>query len=163
MPSPSDRASAGRLDTAGKKTAVEIHRAIDHEIDSLLQRIFAERHRTGGWDLEAIEMAFRAAMHHAGASGLTQLLTEEPPAQRHLPCACGGTADYEELRSKPVLTAVGPARVLRPYHLGSPCHEGQVPTHQALGVGKTEVSPGGWRMLGVVGRSWSAFCPGAGQ
>src|SRR5260221_13868074 len=99
MPSPSDRASAGRLDTAGKKTAVEIHRAIDHEIDSLLQRFFAERHRTGGLDLEAIEMAFRAAMHHAGASGLTQLLTEEPPAQRPLTCSLGGTPGSEAFRS----------------------------------------------------------------
>src|SRR5260221_6329991 len=131
MPSPSDRASAGRLDTAGKKTAVEIHRAIDHEIDSLLQRIFAERHRTGGWDLEAIEMAFRAAMHHAGASGLTQLLTEEPPAQRHLPCACGGTADYEEVRSKPVLTAVGPPPTPPDQSTVSPCPVGNVPSHPA--------------------------------
>src|SRR5260221_5454305 len=138
MPSPSDRASAGRLDTAGKKTAVEIHRAIDHEIDSLLQRIFAERHRTGGWDLEAIEMAFRAAMHHAGASGLTQLLTEEPPAQRHLPCACGGTADYEELRSKPVLTAVRPGRMPPAHYLCSRCPEGQVAPGPGLCLVKNE-------------------------
>lgn len=102
------------MDATGRKTAAEIHREIAREVDSLLQRIFAERRRTGGLDLEALEMAIRAAMHQAGAASLTQLLTEEPPPRRHLPCACGGKADYEELRSKPVLTAVGPARMLRP-------------------------------------------------
>jgi hypothetical protein len=108
-------------------------------------------------------MAFRATMHQAGAAGLSQLLTEEPPAQRHLPCACGGTADYEELRSKQVLTAVGPARMLRPYYLCSCCHEGQFPTDQALDVEKTEFSPGVRRMLGVVGSECSAFRLGAEQ
>ena len=96
-------------------------------------------------------MAIRVAMHQAGAASLTQLLTEEPPAQRHLPCACGGTADYAELRSKQVLTAVGPARMLRPYYLCSRCHQGQFPTDPALDVEKTEFSPGVRRMLGVVG------------
>jgi hypothetical protein len=108
-------------------------------------------------------MAIRATMHQAGAAGLTQLLTEEPPPQRHLPCACGGTADYEELRSKQVLTAVGPARMLRPYYLCSRCHEGQFPTDQALDVEKTEFSPGVRRMLGVVGSECSSFRLGAEQ
>ncbi len=102
-------------------------------------------------------MAFRTTMHQAGAAGLTQLLTEEPPQQRHLPCACGGTADYQELRSKSVLTAVGPARMLRPYYLCSCCHEGQFPTDRALDIERTEFSPGVRRMLGVVGSECSSF------
>jgi len=108
-------------------------------------------------------MAVRAALHQAGAAGLTQLLTEEPPQQRHLPCACGGTAHYEELRSKPVLTAVGAARMLRPYYLCSRCQEGQFPTDQALDVERTEFSPGVRRMLGVVGSECSSFRLGAEQ
>jgi len=108
-------------------------------------------------------MAIRATMHQAGAAGLTQLLTEEAPAQRHIPCACGGTADYEELRSKQVLTAVGPARMLRPYYLCSRCHEGQFPTDQALDVERTEFSPGVRRMLAVVGSECSSFRRGAEQ
>jgi hypothetical protein len=102
-------------------------------------------------------MAFRTTMHQAGAAGLTQLLTEEPPQQRHLPCACGGTADYQELRPKSVLTAVGPARTLRPYYLCSCCQEGQFPTDRALDVERTEFSPGVRRMLGVVGSECSSF------
>ena len=108
-------------------------------------------------------MAFRTTMHQAGAAGLTQLLTQDPPQQRHLPCACGGTADYQELRSKSVLTAVGPARMLRPYYLCSCCHEGQFPTDRALDVERTEFSPGVRRMLGVVGSECSSFRLGAEQ
>jgi len=110
-----------------------------------------------------LETALRAALHQAGAASLTQLLTEEPPSERHLPCACGGTADYQELRSKPVLTALGPARMLRPYYLCSACHKGRFPTDQALDVEKTEFSPGVRRMLGVVGSDCSSFRLGAEQ
>ncbi len=106
-------------------------------------------------------MAFRTTMHQAGAAGLTQLLTEEPPQQRRLPCACGGAADYQELRSKSVLTAVGPARMLRPYYLCSGCHQGQFPTDQALNIEETEFSPGVQRMLGVVGSECGSFRLGA--
>jgi hypothetical protein len=63
----------------------------------------------GHLDLEAIEMAVRSAMHHAGATALSELLQfpVPPTEQRTLPCACGQQASYRELRSKPVLTAVG--------------------------------------------------------
>ena len=41
-------------------------------MSTLLSRIFAERKQTGGMDLEAVEMAFRAFLHQAGATALTQ-------------------------------------------------------------------------------------------
>lgn len=84
---PSQNRVAGRR---RKKTAVAIHPEVAWEVDSLLQRIFADRRRTGSLDLEAVEMAFRTAMSEAGAAGL--LLTGEVPQQRHIPCACGQTA-----------------------------------------------------------------------
>jgi hypothetical protein len=41
-------------------------------------------------------------MHRAGASALTQLLQFEQPDAEHLtvPCACGGTARFKEMRAK---------------------------------------------------------------
>jgi hypothetical protein len=45
-----------------------------------LARIFADRKQTGKTDLEAVEMAFRAALHHAGASALSHLLRFGEPA-----------------------------------------------------------------------------------
>lgn len=49
------------------------------EVEHLLQLIFSERGKTGGLDLEAIEMAMRSAMHQAGAAALSELLQFDPP------------------------------------------------------------------------------------
>jgi len=99
-------------------------------------------------------MAIRSAMHHAGATALTELLQFAVPDadQRTLPCACGQQAGYRELRSKPVLTAVGPVRVSRPYYLCPQCHTGQFPADVQLDIEHTEFSPGVRRMQAVVGQ-----------
>lgn len=88
-------------------------------------------------------MATRSSMHQAGAAVLSQLLQFDPPnlEQRQRPCACGGTARYVELRSKPVLTAVGEAQCLRPYYLCDQCHHGQFPADVELDIENTELSP----------------------
>jgi len=93
-------------------------------------------------------------MHQAGAAALTELLQFPVPEadQRNIPCACGHQAHYRELRSKPVLTAVGPAEVLRPYYLCSHCHAGQFPADVELDIENTEFSPGVRRMQAVVGQ-----------
>lgn len=117
--------------------------------------LFNGRRKTGHWDLEAIEMMIRSAMHRVGAAGITELLQFPiPPAeQRTVPCSCGHTAHYRELRSKPVLTAVGRVDVSRPYYLCSHCHNGQFPADIELDIENTEQSPGVRRMLAVVGQA----------
>ena len=84
---------------------------------------------------------------------MSELLQYEAPApDRHrLPCPCGHHAQYRELRSKPVLTVLGWARISRPYYLCLHCHQGQFPADVELDVEDTEVSPGVRRMLAVVG------------
>lgn len=101
-----------------------------------------------------MERAFRAALHQAGASALSELLRYPAPAaaQRRLPCPCGHQAQYQELRSKPVLTTLGPAQISRPYYLCSRCHQGQFPADVELDVKDTGVSPGVRRMLALVGQ-----------
>jgi hypothetical protein len=93
-------------------------------------------------------------MHQAGAAALTELLQFEVPAadQRSLPCPCGQQAHYRELRSKPVLTAVGHVTISRPYYLCSQCGNGQFPADVELDVANTEFSPGVRRMLATVGQ-----------
>lgn len=83
-------------------------------MNRLLTRVFAERQHHGRTDLEAVETGLRAALHQAGSAALTELLRYEAPSadQCHLPCPCGHHAHYQGLRSKPVLTVVGPARVV---------------------------------------------------
>jgi len=141
------------LDGPGKKTAAAIHQEVAREVNQLLGRIFAQRHNSGGTDLEAVESALRAALHQAGASALSALLQYEAPAseQRQLPCACGHQAQYQGLRSKSVLTVLGAAPITRPYYLCAHCHHGQVPADVELDVSDTEISPGVRRMLAMVG------------
>ena len=99
-------------------------------------------------------MAMRSAMHHAGAVALNELLQFPVPAteQRRIPCSCGRQAGYQELRSKPVLTAVGEVTISRPYYLCAHCHCGQFPADVELDIENTELSPGVRRMQAVVGQ-----------
>jgi hypothetical protein len=89
-----------------------------------LQTLFTGRRKTGRWHLEAIETTVRSAMHQAGAAALNQLLQFPAPEgdQRIVSCPCGKQARYQELRAKPILTAVGPVKVWRPYYLCAHCH-----------------------------------------
>jgi len=123
-------------------------------MSTLLTRIFSERHKTSQLDLEAIEGAMRSAMHQAGAAALTQLLHFPIPAAGHrtLACSCGQQAVYRELRSKPVLTVVGPVEVSRPYYLCPHCHTGQFPADAELDIENTEFSPGVRRIQAAVGQ-----------
>jgi hypothetical protein len=141
--------------TGGKKTAHAIQTEVSREITLLLSRLFAERRYTGRTDLEALETALRSALHRAGASALSELLQLEapPPEQRQLSCACGHQARYQGLRSRPVLTVVGWARMNRPWYLCDGCHQGQFPADEALDVKDTDFSPGVRRMQAVVGQA----------
>lgn len=93
-------------------------------------------------------------MHRAGAAALTELLRfPAPDADHHtVACACGQEAHYRELRTKPVLTAVGAVNVSRAYYLCPHCHVGQFPTDVELDIENTEVSPGVRRMQALVGQ-----------
>jgi hypothetical protein len=119
-----------------------------------LRVIFGARRKTEHLDLEAIEMLVRSVMHQAGAAALTRLLEFQAPevSQRTIACACGHSAHYRELRSKPVLTVVGRVEVLRPYYLCPHCHTGQFPADAELDIENTEFSPGVRRMQAVVGQ-----------
>ncbi len=77
----------------------------------------ADRRKNGRIDLEAVETLVRESMHHAGATALSHLLNEGPPESPAIPCSCGQSARYKELRSKPVLTVVGPVEYQRPYYV----------------------------------------------
>jgi hypothetical protein len=116
--------------------------------------LFQDRRNTGRMDLEATEMAMRAALHRAGAAALSQLLQFPAPrgAGRTLACPCGQQAHYREQRSKPVLTAVGSVEILRPYYLCVHCGVGQIPADVELDIENTEFSPGVRRMQAVVGQ-----------
>ena len=141
------------MDGAGKKTAAAVHEEIAREVDQWLRVRLSGQRKTGHVDLEAVEMMVRSGMHRAGAAGLQAMLAVPAPAasERSVPCSCGEPARYQELRSKPVLTAVGEVKVSRPYDYCGPCHRGQFPADAGLDIEQTELSPGGRRMLALVG------------
>jgi hypothetical protein len=122
--------------------------------------VFQDRRNQGRLDLEAVETALRSAMHHAGASALTQLLRYDPPEADHqtIACPCGHSAHYKELRAKTVLTVLGPVELSRPYYVCAHCSKGQHPVDVELGVAQLETSPGVRRMAAVVG-SEMPFAP----
>lgn len=119
--------------------------------------VFQACRKMGRLDLEAVETAVRSAMHRAGAAALSELLQFPAPAvaNRRLPCECGREAHYQELRTKPVLTAVGPVKVSRPYYVCRHCHTGQFPADIELDIENTEFSPGVRRMQALVGQDAS--------
>lgn len=120
----------------------------------MLRVIFAGCRKSGRLDLEAVEMAVRSALHRAGAAALTELLQFPAPAdgQRQIPCACGHSAHYQGLRSKPLLTVLGPAEVSRPYYWCSHCGAGQFPADVELDIKDKQFSPGVRRMQALVGQ-----------
>jgi hypothetical protein len=99
-------------------------------------------------------MAFRAALHQAGAAALSQLLQFPEPAadQRIIPCPCGGQARYRELRSRRILTALGEVELTRPWYLCPRCHNDQFPMDRQLDVENCDCSPGVRRMDAMVGQ-----------
>jgi hypothetical protein len=120
-----------------------------------LRVVFQDRRKTGRLDLEATEMAVRAALHRAGARALSQLLQFPAPneEQRTVACPCGQEAHYHQLRTKPVLTVVGPAEVSRPYYWCPTCQAGQFPADVELDMENTQFSPGVRRMQAMVGQA----------
>jgi hypothetical protein len=119
-----------------------------------LRVVFQDRRKTGRLDLEATEMAVRAALHRAGAAALSQLLQFPAPTdeQRSVACPCGRRAHYHQLRTKPVLTALGPAQVSRPYYWCPDWHAGQCPADVELDIENTGFSPGVRRMQAMMGQ-----------
>jgi hypothetical protein len=120
-----------------------------------LQVIFTGLRRSGGCDLEAVETATRAAMHHVGATVLQHLLNAEVGRPCSAPCPCGHPARFHQMRSKQLTTVVGPIRIERPYYLCPHCHQGQSPRDAELDVQGTEYSPGVRRMMALVGSDTS--------
>jgi hypothetical protein len=124
--------------------------------------IFTGLRKSGQFDLEAIEMATRAAAHHLGAAVLQNLLSAPSSFDPNVPCRCGQRAPFHQMRPKRVLTVVGPIIVERPYYVCSHCHRGKSPRDEELDIQGTACSPGVRRMMALVG-SESSFDGGRQQ
>ncbi len=116
----------------------------------MLKVFFAGRHKDGSIDL-AVEGAIRAAVHRAGAAVLANLLNQQGCIATAIPCGCGYDAPFHAIRSRQLLTVVGPVVFQRAYYYCPHCHHGRVPHDRELDIVDTEYSPGVRRMMAVVG------------
>jgi hypothetical protein len=107
----------------------------------------ADRRKNGRIDLEAVEMLVRESMPVPGATALSHLLHQDPPESPAIPCSCGHSARYTELRSKPVLTVVGPVEYQRPYYICSQCHHAPNPISPATCARPDASGGGNWRSV----------------
>jgi hypothetical protein len=91
-------------------------------------------------------------MHHAGANALSRLLRFPAPVpdQQTVACPRGRREGYREVRSKPLLKALGASEITRPYYLCPHCHNGQFPVDVELDIENTQFSPSVRRMQAMV-------------
>lgn len=97
----------------------------------------------------------RDAVHRGGAAGLGHLLEQPLPEQRQRPCSCGQAARYVAMRSRSILTVLGPVEICRPYYWCDACGQSQLPADQEWDIEDTEFSPGVRRMMALVGQECS--------
>lgn len=131
------------------------------EIDRLVGRILQDAARRGHLDLEASELAIRAAMHAVGGCVLEQLLNADQGGQRgpHTACGQGHLAAFVDYRAKALLTVLAPVTVERAYYHCAVCAGGVIPKDRDLDIVGTAFSPGVRRLMGRVGGK-EAFAAG---
>jgi len=124
--------------------------------------VFQGLRKSGQFDLEAVEMATRAAAHQLGAMVLQSLLNTPASFPAQVRCGCGEYARFHAVRNKQVVSVVGPITIERPYYVCAHCHRGHSPRDVELDLVSTQYSPGVRRMMAVVG-SDSSFDRGREQ
>ena len=126
-----------------------------------MTRALKDQETAGHLDLEATEMALRAALHQVGGRLLEQLLNADGGGYRgpRIPCGQGHFAQFVAFRRKAVLTVLAPVTIQRAYYHCAPCADGVLPKDRELDIVGTTFSPGVRRMMGRVG-SQAAFAAG---
>ena len=104
-------------------------------------------------DLEASEMAIRAASHRIGGCLLEKLLNADGRGYQGttVDCGKGHGARFVEYRDKTLITVMSPVDVSRAYYYCERCGDGIIPKDVALDIVDTGFSSGVRRMMGQVG------------
>jgi len=112
-------------------------------------------------DLEAWENALRVAVLAAGASLLAGLIVGigSGRGQKEILCSCGGRMESQGLKSKELLTILGPVSYGRSMFQCSACGATRYPGDEILDIVATTRSPGLRRMMARAG-SQSTFKEG---
>ena len=102
-------------------------------------------------DFEALENRLRQRALELAARAVERRWNEDHSdhcgPQR--PCPCGQTAHYAGRRAKTCTTVLGRLTLQRAYYHCPACHHGCFPRDAALGLARTDLSPGVTRMTGT--------------
>ena len=109
-----------------------------------MERLVEAATRCAGVDLEALEVAVRAAVHAAGAKVLEDLLRDVGVGRREnkVRCSCGAAMESRGVKTKSVLTLLGEIRFARSAYGCPRCAKARYPGDEELDVVKTRYSPG---------------------
>jgi hypothetical protein len=104
-------------------------------------------------DFEALEMAARQRVLQLAAKAIEQRFNTDTSDEvgAHLPCRCGGEAQFMGRRSKTFHSVLGPLRLKRAYYYCASCGHGFFPRDGHLGMEDSSLSPAVTRMTGTVG------------
>jgi len=82
----------------------------------------------GSLDLEASEMAIRAAMHQLGGVLFEKFLNADGGGHQgaHIDCGQGHQAEFVDYRGKKIVTVLAPVEVVRAYYLFACRRQGAV-------------------------------------
>jgi nucleotide-binding universal stress UspA family protein len=109
------------------------------------------RRKLGAFDLEALELATRTALHRAGAQLLEALLQDTDEEGQTPLCSCGSRMRCEGPRPKRLVSLLGAVSLRRPYYHCRHCGRGLAPLDRELDIAGTQYSPSVRRLLAVVG------------
>lgn len=121
----------------------------EQEVNRILERAAKAKHA----DLESWEIALRAAVLCAGSKVLGSLLKGIGAGRREAPvtCGCGTRMQSHGLKSKPLLTILGPVPYQRSMYQCPACGRTRYPGDEELDIVDTTRSPGLRRMMGRAG------------
>ena len=102
-------------------------------------------------DFEALETRLRSRALELAARAVERRFDEDcsDHCGPHRPCPCGQTAHYAGRRAKTFTTVLGALTLQRAYYHCPACRHGCFPRDRALGMARTDLSPGVTRMTGT--------------
>ena len=122
------------------------------EVERIVGRYYAEKSKSGTFDLESFEMSIRSSLHGIGRSMLEMFVNADGGDYRgRILCEKGHKYEFIEYRDKKLLTVLGSVAVKRAYYYDQEHRTGYCPKDRILDIEGTSYSSGVRRMMGRVG------------
>jgi len=103
-----------------------------------------------------IEAGMRQALQEIGVQALGMLLSSlQSTPLVSIPCACGGSLQYQRMRPATLVSVFGRVRYERAYYAGCSCHEGKAPLDEQYGLEPGAVTAGLAGLLSLAGIAFS--------